>query len=216
MREQIPNRSGLKPTSNLTWACYQQMPLVPRGGYVGPKTIAIKDGPPKINYDSKPGIQLDTMRREDRDKSRIEAIFRNASEVTLDDVERELQLSKGGAKAVMKGLAERNLVMRTGRKLPNGCVLWMRYREGYVPPPPEKKHVMTKAEYLEQIKEQGKAKLVADVTRIFVKEKLSTNEIAVALGLNRTAALQRVKHWRADNLVEECGYDGPVKLWRRK
>jgi hypothetical protein len=77
---------------------------------------------------------------------------------------------------------------------------------------------VTRTEWFVRQKERGQMLRQQRMLKTFQQDmQLSTLELQVRLGLNKSSALYVIKNWRDTGLVAEAGTaeDSRVKLWRR-
>lgn len=225
---------------NLNMLRYQEMPLIPRGGYVAPQQISIRQGPPKkrapitnnrshhpLKYNSdEERKEARSLRTQDANARRAKKLFDGRSEVTKLDAMRILGMKNdNSARHMLKRLERMNLVTESGRYI-NGMQVFIPYDPNYVMPPVKTVKSVSQSikdgfgvareKYNERMRLAGIEASRMRCKKCFGKDDvLSTNDVAAREQLNRPVALTLVKQWREKGLITQEGVlDKGMKTWR--
>ncbi len=226
MRESIltEQRAFNKPTSSIPWG-YQQMPMVPKGGYQGKK-----DGPamafPKRDVEkqlAEAGRVKEVkgaMAKAARDNIRMGILFASKQEITVDDAERLLKLTRAGARSALAALAEKQLIKFSGQRTRTGAQIYVKFSVPVVLP--EKrchkrvKPKGTRAEFYARQAEAGMEHNRKEVARCFGDKVTRTSaELYAALKQKPSSGIAKLARWREKGLIEQIGMVDGMKAWRK-
>ncbi len=228
------NRHTVGQRLNLDMLRFQEAPLIPRGGYVAPQQISIRQGPPKqrapitnnrshhpLKYNSdEERKEARSLRVQDANASKVLKLFSGRTEVTKLDAMRILGMNNdNSARAMLKRLERMNLLTDSGRYR-NGMQIFIPYDPNYVMPPISKRVKETmggaRDKYNERMRLLGLERTRQRCIKCYGDtDVLTTNQIADIEKLSRPAALNVVKMWAQRGLVtQDAILDKGLKSWR--